>query len=175
MEGIELEFVNCFGNNTTLLNSPSSWSWWRNWDFGGNKNMHAPIAWIIQLWWGANNWSYALDVGSFREFLMCIGCATTEKLSSVKVWQQQKKDFANTNVVCLNVNWIVLWVEFGQQMRCWDEGLWLPKVYVDGSLDLETCILHQKLHLVTSNWVWLHTTISQVNWVILILFHYLVG
>lgn len=39
---------------------------------------------------------------------------------------------------------------------CWDEGFWLPKVYVNGLPDLETCILHQKLQLVMSNCVWLH-------------------
>ena len=41
---------------------------WRNWDFEGSKNMHAPSALrIIQLWWGANTCSYALYAGSFIE------------------------------------------------------------------------------------------------------------
>lgn len=66
--------------NTILLNSPSSWSFWRNWDFEGSKNMPAPTALrIVQLWWGANTCSYALEAGSFREFPLCTDRATTEK------------------------------------------------------------------------------------------------
>lgn len=50
----------------------------------------------------------------------------------------------------------VLWIEFVREVRwCWDEGLRLPRVYVNGSPDLETCLLHQKLQLVMSNFIWL--------------------
>jgi len=48
----------------------------------------------------------------------------------------------------------VLWIEFVREVRwCWDEGLRLPRVYVNGSPDLETCLLHQKLQLVMSNYI----------------------
>ena len=77
MEGIEYEFVNHAEINTILLNSPSSWSFWGNWKFENSKNMLAPTTfWII--WWDANTCSYALDVGSFKEFPLRIDRATME-------------------------------------------------------------------------------------------------
>lgn len=43
----------------------------------------------------------------------------------------------------------VLWIDFVREVRwCWDEGFRLPRVSVDGSPDLESCILHQKLQMV---------------------------
>lgn len=43
----------------------------------------------------------------------------------------------------------VLWIDFVREVRwCWDEGFRLPRVSVDGSPDLESCLLHQKLQMV---------------------------
>lgn len=43
----------------------------------------------------------------------------------------------------------VLWIDFVREVRwCWDEGFRLPRVSVDRTPDLESCILHQKLQMV---------------------------
>ncbi|XP_015579317.1 rab3 GTPase-activating protein catalytic subunit isoform X2 [Ricinus communis] len=58
---------------------------------------------------------------------------------------------------CLHCLWIgncniraiaVLWVEFIREVRwCWEESQPLPKVPVNGSIDLSTCLIHQKLQM----------------------------
>ncbi|CAI0399895.1 unnamed protein product [Linum tenue] len=42
----------------------------------------------------------------------------------------------------------VLWVEFTREVRwCWEESQPLPKVQVNGSIDLATCLVNQKLQM----------------------------
>ena len=40
----------------------------------------------------------------------------------------------------------MLWIELVQEIHlCLDEGFWMPRVYMNASLDLETCVVHQNL------------------------------
>jgi len=42
-----------------------------------------------------------------------------------------------------------LWIEFVREVRwCWEETQPLPKMPIDGSIDLSSCLINQKLHLV---------------------------
>jgi Rab3 GTPase-activating protein catalytic subunit len=41
-----------------------------------------------------------------------------------------------------------LWIEFVREVRwCWEETQPLPKMPIDGSIDLSSCLINQKLHL----------------------------
>ncbi|XP_048628501.1 rab3 GTPase-activating protein catalytic subunit isoform X4 [Brassica napus] len=52
--------------------------------------------------------------------------------------------FGNCNIRAI----AFLWVEFVREVRwCWEESQPLPKMPIDGSIDLSTCLIHQKLHL----------------------------
>ncbi|KAL0750677.1 hypothetical protein Bca101_032680 [Brassica carinata] len=52
--------------------------------------------------------------------------------------------FGNCNIRAISF----LWVEFVREVRwCWEESQPLPKMPIDGSIDLSTCLIHQKLHL----------------------------
>ena len=43
----------------------------------------------------------------------------------------------------------VLWVEFVREVRwCWEELQPLPRMPANGSIDLSTCLINQKLHMV---------------------------
>ena len=43
----------------------------------------------------------------------------------------------------------VLWIEFVQEVRwCWEESQLLPRMPVNGSIDLSTCLINQKLQMV---------------------------
>ncbi|XP_038722871.1 rab3 GTPase-activating protein catalytic subunit isoform X2 [Tripterygium wilfordii] len=58
---------------------------------------------------------------------------------------------------CLHSLWIsncniraiaVLWIEFVREVRwCWEESQPLPKMPANGSIDLSTCLINQKLHM----------------------------
>ncbi|XP_021909705.1 rab3 GTPase-activating protein catalytic subunit isoform X2 [Carica papaya] len=58
---------------------------------------------------------------------------------------------------CLHALWFgncsiraiaVLWLEFVREVRwCWEECQSLPKMPFDGSIDLSTCLINQKLHM----------------------------
>ncbi|XP_050220948.1 uncharacterized protein LOC126671238 isoform X2 [Mercurialis annua] len=58
---------------------------------------------------------------------------------------------------CLHSLWIgncniraiaVLWIEFIREVRwCWEESQPLPKMPISGSVDLSTCLIHQKLQM----------------------------
>lgn len=44
----------------------------------------------------------------------------------------------------------VLWIEFVREIRWyWEESQPLPKMQVNGSIDLSTCLIHQKLQMVS--------------------------
>ncbi|CAH8386462.1 unnamed protein product [Eruca vesicaria subsp. sativa] len=52
--------------------------------------------------------------------------------------------FGNCNIRAI----AFLWVEFVREVRwCWEESQPLPKMPIDGSIDLSTCLINQKLHL----------------------------
>ncbi|KAF8082999.1 hypothetical protein N665_0798s0037 [Sinapis alba] len=52
--------------------------------------------------------------------------------------------FGNCNIRAI----AFLWVEFVREVRwCWEESQPLPKMPMDGSIDLSTCLINQKLHL----------------------------
>ncbi|XP_024011713.1 rab3 GTPase-activating protein catalytic subunit isoform X2 [Eutrema salsugineum] len=52
--------------------------------------------------------------------------------------------FGNCNIRAI----ASLWIEFVREVRwCWEESQPLPKMPVDGSIDLSTCLIYQKLHL----------------------------
>ncbi|KAJ0261459.1 Rab3 GTPase-activating protein catalytic subunit [Hirschfeldia incana] len=52
--------------------------------------------------------------------------------------------FGNCNIRAI----AFLWVEFVREVRwCWEESQPLPKMPFDGSIDLSTCLINQKLHL----------------------------
>ncbi|CAN8301333.1 unnamed protein product [Cochlearia groenlandica] len=52
--------------------------------------------------------------------------------------------FGNCNIRAI----ASLWIEFVREVRwCWEETQPLPKVPIDGSIDLSTCLIYQKLHL----------------------------
>ncbi|XP_010520193.1 PREDICTED: rab3 GTPase-activating protein catalytic subunit isoform X2 [Tarenaya hassleriana] len=54
--------------------------------------------------------------------------------------------FGNCNIRAI----AVLWIEFVREARwCWEESQPLPKMPVDGSIDLSTCLIYQKLHLLS--------------------------
>ncbi|KAG2673013.1 hypothetical protein I3760_13G069700 [Carya illinoinensis] len=68
---------------------------------------------------------------------------------------------------CLNCLWFgscniraiaVLWIEFVREVRwCWEESQPLPKMPANGSIDLSTCLINQKLQMlamVNPNNVW---------------------
>lgn len=43
----------------------------------------------------------------------------------------------------------VLWIEFVREVRwCWEECQTLPRMSAHGSIDLSTCLINQKLHMV---------------------------
>jgi len=43
----------------------------------------------------------------------------------------------------------VLWIEFIREVRwCWEESQPLPKMQANGSIDLSTCLINQKLQMV---------------------------
>lgn len=43
----------------------------------------------------------------------------------------------------------VLWIEFVREVRwCWEESQPLPRMPVNGTIDLSTCLINQKLHMV---------------------------
>ncbi|XP_015932019.1 uncharacterized protein LOC107458326 isoform X1 [Arachis duranensis] len=58
---------------------------------------------------------------------------------------------------CLHSLWVgnchiraiaALWIEFVQEVRwCWEESQLLPRMPVNGSIDLSTCLINQKLHM----------------------------
>ncbi|XP_075484211.1 LOW QUALITY PROTEIN: uncharacterized protein LOC142524222 [Primulina tabacum] len=58
---------------------------------------------------------------------------------------------------CLHVLWFgncskhaiaVLWIEFVREVRwCWEESQPLPRMPVNGTIDLSTCLINQKLHM----------------------------
>ena len=57
--------------------------------------------------------------------------------------------------VCLAI--AVLWIEFVREIRwCWEESQPLPKIPTNGSIDLATCLINQKLQMVikSSNHCW---------------------
>ncbi|KAL1217601.1 hypothetical protein V5N11_004762 [Cardamine amara subsp. amara] len=52
--------------------------------------------------------------------------------------------FGNCNIRAI----AFLWIEFVREVRwCWEETQPLPKMPIDGSIDLSTCLINQKLHL----------------------------
>ncbi|XP_023644136.1 rab3 GTPase-activating protein catalytic subunit isoform X2 [Capsella rubella] len=52
--------------------------------------------------------------------------------------------FGNCNIRAI----AFLWIEFVREVRwCWEETQPLPKMPFDGSIDLSTCLINQKLHL----------------------------
>ncbi|XP_060667833.1 uncharacterized protein LOC107411504 isoform X2 [Ziziphus jujuba] len=52
--------------------------------------------------------------------------------------------FGNCNIRAI----AVLWIEFVREVRwCWEESQPLPRMPVNGSIDLSTCLIHQKLHM----------------------------
>ncbi|CAH2069523.1 unnamed protein product [Thlaspi arvense] len=52
--------------------------------------------------------------------------------------------FGNCNIRAI----AYLWIEFVREVRwCWEESQPLPKMPTDGSIDLSTCLINQKLHL----------------------------
>ncbi|KAG2333340.1 hypothetical protein Bca52824_004520 [Brassica carinata] len=52
--------------------------------------------------------------------------------------------FGNCNIRAISF----LWIEFVREVRwCWEESQPLPKMPIDGSIDLSTCLINQKLHL----------------------------
>ncbi|KAG7534723.1 Rab3 GTPase-activating protein catalytic subunit [Arabidopsis thaliana x Arabidopsis arenosa] len=52
--------------------------------------------------------------------------------------------FGNCNIRAI----AFLWIEFVREVRwCWEETQPLPKMPIDGPIDLSTCLINQKLHL----------------------------
>uniref|UniRef100_A0A1J3DV19 Rab3 GTPase-activating protein catalytic subunit n=1 Tax=Noccaea caerulescens TaxID=107243 RepID=A0A1J3DV19_NOCCA len=52
--------------------------------------------------------------------------------------------FGNCNIRAI----AFLWIDFVREVRwCWEETQPLPKMPIDGSIDLSTCLINQKLHL----------------------------
>lgn len=52
--------------------------------------------------------------------------------------------FGNCNIRAI----AMLWIEFVREVRwCWDESQPLPRVPVDGTIDLSCCLIHQKLQM----------------------------
>ncbi|XP_018473051.2 uncharacterized protein LOC108844314 isoform X2 [Raphanus sativus] len=52
--------------------------------------------------------------------------------------------FGNCNIRAI----AFLWIEFVREVRwCWEESQPLPKMPFDGAIDLSTCLINQKLHL----------------------------
>ncbi|KAG7606548.1 Rab3 GTPase-activating protein catalytic subunit [Arabidopsis thaliana x Arabidopsis arenosa] len=52
--------------------------------------------------------------------------------------------FGNCNIRAI----AFLWIEFVHEVRwCWEETQPLPKMPIDGSIDLSSCLINQKLHL----------------------------
>ncbi|KAI5408541.1 uncharacterized protein LOC127084496 isoform X1 [Lathyrus oleraceus] len=52
--------------------------------------------------------------------------------------------FGNCNIRAISV----LWIEFVREVRwCWEESQPLPRMPPNGSIDLSTCLIHQKLHM----------------------------
>lgn len=52
--------------------------------------------------------------------------------------------------VILELAIAVLWIEFVREVRwCWEESQPLPRMPTNGSIDLSTCLINQKLHMVT--------------------------
>lgn len=44
----------------------------------------------------------------------------------------------------------VIWIEFVREVRwCWEESQPLPLMPAIGSIDLSTCVINQKLHMVS--------------------------
>ncbi|XP_051121340.1 uncharacterized protein LOC127244849 isoform X3 [Andrographis paniculata] len=60
---------------------------------------------------------------------------------------------------CLHALWVgncsiraiaVLWIEFVREVRwCWEESLPLPRMPANGTIDLSTCLINQKLHMLS--------------------------
>ncbi|XP_058764166.1 uncharacterized protein LOC131637585 isoform X3 [Vicia villosa] len=52
--------------------------------------------------------------------------------------------FGNCNIRAISV----LWIEFVREVRwCWEESQPLPRMPPNGSIDLSTCLINQKLHM----------------------------
>lgn len=52
--------------------------------------------------------------------------------------------FGNCNIRAI----AVLWIEFVREVRwCWEESQPLPRMPTNGSIDLSTCLINQKLHM----------------------------
>ncbi|KAI5679747.1 hypothetical protein M9H77_00974 [Catharanthus roseus] len=52
--------------------------------------------------------------------------------------------FGNCNIRAI----AVLWIEFVREVRwCWEESQLLPRMPTNGSIDLSTCLINQKLHM----------------------------
>lgn len=44
----------------------------------------------------------------------------------------------------------MLWIEFVREVRwCWEESQPLPKIQVNDTIDLSSCLIHQKLQMVS--------------------------
>ncbi|KAF7802498.1 rab3 GTPase-activating protein catalytic subunit isoform X2 [Senna tora] len=55
--------------------------------------------------------------------------------------------FLRHSLVCISAI-AVLWIEFVQEVRwCWEESQSLPQMPANGLLDLSTCLINQKLHM----------------------------
>ncbi|CAI8596976.1 unnamed protein product [Vicia faba] len=53
--------------------------------------------------------------------------------------------FGNCNIRAISV----LWIEFVREVRwCWEESQPLPRMPPNGSIDLSTCLINQKLHMI---------------------------
>ncbi|KAF3454875.1 hypothetical protein FNV43_RR05323 [Rhamnella rubrinervis] len=54
--------------------------------------------------------------------------------------------FGNCNIRAI----AVIWIEFVREVRwCWEESQPLPRMPANGSIDLSTCLIHQKLHMLS--------------------------
>uniref|UniRef100_A0A0D9VSY4 Rab3 GTPase-activating protein catalytic subunit n=1 Tax=Leersia perrieri TaxID=77586 RepID=A0A0D9VSY4_9ORYZ len=52
--------------------------------------------------------------------------------------------FGNCNIRAI----AVLWIDFVREIRwCWEESEHLPRMKITSSIDLSTCLIHQKLHM----------------------------
>ncbi|WVY93297.1 hypothetical protein V8G54_032385 [Vigna mungo] len=56
--------------------------------------------------------------------------------------------FGNCNIRAI----AVLWIEFVREVRwCWEESQLLPRMPTNGSIDLSTCLINQKLQMASEN------------------------
>lgn len=64
------------------------------------------------------------------------------------IWVSNFDDLLGFVYVCSAIS--VIWIEFVREVRwCWEESQPLPLMPAIGSIDLSTCVINQKLHMVS--------------------------